>query len=348
MAARIVGLDIGQDTVRAVELENADKASPTVVRYHEIALPEGAVRSGEVRESHTVTAALKRLWASGGFSSKKVVLGMGNQRVLARDLTVPKMGLVQIRESLPFQVQDMLPVPVADALLDFYPISEGEGESGPVVHGLLIAAIKEAVMANITTVRQAGLSPVQVDLIPFALSRVLVRGSAASGTLALIDVGANTTNVVITSDGVPQFVRMIPAGGENLTRALATRLEIGQVQAEAVKRARGLSQAPVTTEIERVTAEVIHQSIGELLNSLRNTLHYFVNTRPNISIDAIVLSGGASNLLGFSNALASVTQLHVTTADPFSTVSVAKAAARTQTSSHAMTVALGLALGSVA
>jgi type IV pilus assembly protein PilM len=348
MATRIVGLDIGQDTVRAVELENADKARPTVLRYHEIALPEGAVRSGEVRESHTVTAALKRLWASGGFSSKKVVLGMGNQRVLARDLTVPKMGLVQIRESLPFQVQDMLPVPVADALLDFYPISEGEGESGPVVHGLLIAAIKEAVMANITTVRQAGLSPVQVDLIPFALTRVLVRGSAGTGTLALIDVGANTTNVVITSDGVPQFVRMIPAGGENLTRALATRLEIGQDQAEAVKRARGLSQAPMTTEIERVTVEVIHQSIGELLNSLRNTLHYFVNTRPNISIDAIVLSGGASNLLGFANALASVTQLHVTTADPFSTVSVAKAAAKTQTSPHAMTVALGLALGSVA
>jgi type IV pilus assembly protein PilM len=348
MAARIVGLDIGQDTVRAVELENADKAKPTVVRYHEIALPEGAVRSGEVRESHTVTAALKRLWASGGFSSKKVVLGMGNQRVLARDLTVPKMGLVQIRESLPFQVQDMLPVPVSDALLDFYPISEGEGESGPVVHGLLIAAIKESVMANITAVRQAGLSPVQVDLIPFALSRVLVRGSVASGTLALIDVGANTTNVVIISDGVPQFVRMIPAGGENLTRALAARLEISGEQAEAAKRARGISQAPATSEIERVTAEVIHQSIGELLNSLRNTLHYFVNTRPNISIDAIVLSGGASNLPGFANALASVTQLHVAPADPFSTVSVAKTAAKTQTNPHAMTVALGLALGSVA
>ena len=114
MATRIVGLDFGNDTVRAVELENAEKARPVVVRYGEIAVPEGAIRSGEVREVLTVAAAVKKLWSTAGFTSKDVVLGMGNQRVLARDLTVPRMSITQIREALPFQVQDMLPVPVAD------------------------------------------------------------------------------------------------------------------------------------------------------------------------------------------------------------------------------------------
>src|SRR5215216_4408615 len=125
MAKRIVGLDLGFDRIRAVEVRNADKSRPVVTKAASIAVPSGAIVSGEVREIHTVAAAIKKLWATGGFSSKDVVIGVGNQRVLARELAVPKMGLTQIREALPFQVQDMLPVPVADALLDFYPVSEG-------------------------------------------------------------------------------------------------------------------------------------------------------------------------------------------------------------------------------
>lgn len=349
MATRIVGLDIGKDTIRAVEVENADKAKPTIVRIEEISLPDGAVRSGEVRETHTVTAAIRKLWASGGFKSKNVVLGMGNQRVLARDLTVPKMGIDQIRESLPFQVQEMLPVPIADALLDFYPISEGESENGPVVHGLLIAAIKSSVLPNVNAVRQAGLNPVQVDLIPFALARVLSRGVSATGAMALIDVGANTTNVVVTSNGIPQFVRMIPVGGEDLTKSIASKLELSPQQAEAAKRARGISSEPVNSEAERAVAEIIHQTSGELLNSLRNTLNYFSNTRQSDPVQSIVLSGGAARMTGFARALGEVTRLPVQEADPFGAFEVsahARKSARVEPAS--LTVALGLALGSAA
>src|SRR5919202_772516 len=95
------------------------------------------------------STALKRLWASAGFTSKQVVIGIGGQRVLARDLTVPRMPLKRIRESLPFLVQETLPVPVDQVLLDFYPVELGEGEHGPVVHGLLIAALAATVRANI-------------------------------------------------------------------------------------------------------------------------------------------------------------------------------------------------------
>ena len=63
-------------------------------------------------EPHTVASALKRLWSTTGFRSRNVILGMGNQRVLVRDLSVPRMSAQRIRESLPFLVQDMLPVPV--------------------------------------------------------------------------------------------------------------------------------------------------------------------------------------------------------------------------------------------
>jgi type IV pilus assembly protein PilM len=349
MSNSIVGIDIGRDTIRALEVEGADKARPVIVRAATIPVPEGAVRSGEVREIQTAAAALRSLWSAAGFRTKNVVIGVGNHRVIARELTVPRMPLRQIRESLPFQVQDMIPVPVGEALLDFYPSSEGVTEAGPVVHGLLIAAIKESVEANVAAVQQAGLRPVQVDLIPFALTRVMLRGTHATGTIALIDIGASTTHVVISTDGVPTFVRMIPAGGHNLTDALSRKLEISPDEAEAAKRARGLSSAPVSSAKERLAAETIFGGVNELLQGLRNTFTYFTNARHGATIEAVILTGGGSQLPGLSRALSEVLRLPVVDADPFSTVEVSKAAGATMgADTMSMTVALGLALGSAA
>jgi type IV pilus assembly protein PilM len=348
MATRIVGIDIGSTSVRAVEIEGAMKARPSITRYHEVALPSGAARSGEVLETHTVAAALKKLWSEGGFKSKDVVLGMGNQRVIARDLVVPKASLTQIRESLPFQVQDMLPMPVSEALLDFYPISEGEGESGPVVNGLLVAAVKKSVLANVDAALLAGLTPVEVDLIPFALSRLQARAHGGPETIALVDVGSSTTNVVIIIGGVPQFVRIVPAGGNDVTLGIAMALEIEEGIAENAKRALGLTPTAVNPD-HRPILEQIHRTSGELLNSIRNTLTYFDNTHPVPNVERIVLSGGGSRLAGFAAALQELTRTQVVLSDPFSTLSVSKAVGQQPPEIRdSMSVALGLALGSAA
>jgi type IV pilus assembly protein PilM len=45
---------------------------------------------------------------------------------------------------------------------------------------------------------------VDVDLIPVALSRLLLSRTRTPGTVALVDIGVNTSTVVIATDGVPQ------------------------------------------------------------------------------------------------------------------------------------------------
>ncbi|TFC91457.1 type IV pilus assembly protein PilM [Cryobacterium sp. TMT4-31] len=347
MTANVVGIDIGSASVRAVEVSDAGHSRPTLVRYHEVPLPDGAVSRGEVLEPNTVASALKQLWSTGGFKSKNVVLGIGNHRVVARDLSLPKMSLKRIRESLPFQAQDMISVPVAEALLDFYPISESDGDDGPHVNGLLVAAVKEAVLGNVQAVELAGLNPVDVDLIAFALSRSIFRGAQSGDAVVQIDIGAGTTTVVITYAGTPQFVRLIPTGGQDLTRALMQRLEISEDQAEVLKRSERYVSTPLGQE---TAASVIREVTTELLNSLRNTVNYFVNTRNAVPVSRIVLTGGGARLAGFAEALTEITRLPVLAPDPSQSVGLGRgvrADAFRQTQSTYL-VALGLALGSVA
>ena len=343
---QIVGVDIGSGAIRAVEVTGVGTKRPSVSRFYTMPLPEGAVKNGEVLEINTVSAALKQLWTAARFSSKNVVLGIGNSKVLVRDLSVPKLSQREIRESLPTHVQEMLPVPVAEALLDFYPISESSTETGPVINGLLVAAIKESVLANVKAVQLAGLTPVGVDLIPFALTR-LTSAARMVGNVAHIDVGARTTNVIVTSGGVPQFVRIIANGGQDLTTAIADRLEMPALDAEIAKRTVGLSGVNATAEEEPVVT-VIREVTGNLLNSLRNTLSYFANTRKNDPYSGIVLSGGGAQLLGFADALSEMTRIPVVLGDTFGSIDVAKDAARGTQGQLGLNVALGLALGGAA
>lgn len=349
MAKTIVGVDIGSTTIRGVELADPAKPRPTLLRYAEVPLTESAVSRGEVLEPNTVGALLKQLWSVGGFKSRRVVLGMGNQRVLARDLSVPSAPRERIRESLPFVAQEMLPVPVHDALLDFYPVSESMTETGPMTHGLLIAAVKEAVVGNVKAVQAAGLTPVEVDLIPFALGRLMVTRPRLQGTVALVDVGASTTSVVILLDGVPQFVRIIAAGGDDVTAALSSQLTIPASEAERLKRVHGVASADASADAQAAVTAA-REVVSELLGSIRNTISYFSNTRPNHPVGGIVLTGGGAALPGFVEALAEFTRLPASLGDPFSGIALSRGlnAQKLRHDQAAITVALGLALGSEA
>jgi len=98
----------------------------------------------------------------------------------------------------------------------------------------------------------------------------------------------------------------------------------------------------------RPAVEVIYEVTRELLNSLRNTLNYFANTRENRQVEHVVLSGGAARLPGFAETLASMTSMTVTTADPFAKVQLGKDAKQLAGSPARAAVALGLVLGRAA
>ncbi|WP_029287161.1 type IV pilus assembly protein PilM [Cellulomonas sp. HZM] len=352
--SRVIGLDIGTTHVRAAEVEfgsggPARTAQPTLVRYGETPIPAGAVRDGEVVEASTVATAIKRLWAASKFSHKDVVVGIGNQRVIVRDLELPSMPAAQIRSSLPFQVQDMLPVAVEDAILDYLPTSQVQGEHGPMLRGLLVAATKDTVHANTEVVTAAGLRPVMVDLGAFALTRIMARGELANRTVALVDIGARVTTVVVVASGQPRLVRMLPSGGQDVTEAVAGALGITITDAEQAKRHIGLGYA---TDPELAAgAEAIRTVASSLVEAVRNTFVYYTSSGHGAGIDLVALTGGGSQLPGLGQYLSSATRLPATVGQPLSTLKHDKASGVDRAlleNQHAIALPLGLAFGAAA
>jgi type IV pilus assembly protein PilM len=124
VAKGCIGLDIGSTAVRAVELTGSDP--PSVVKAAQVPLPQGAVENGEVKDPQAVAEALRELWERGGFKAKRVFMGVGNQRVVVREIALPFLPEKELRASLGFQVQEFIPMPVDEAVLDYDPIGEFE------------------------------------------------------------------------------------------------------------------------------------------------------------------------------------------------------------------------------
>jgi type IV pilus assembly protein PilM len=303
MARTRIGLDVGSTAVRAAELTEA--TPPSVVRAAQVPLGPGAVENGEVREAEAVTDALRELWTRGGFKSRKVYMGVGNQRVVVREITLPSMPEKELRQSLGFQVQEFIPMPVAEAVLDFHVIEELEAEGRQMLRLLLVAAQKTMVDTLVGAATAAKLEPVGLDLIPFALVRAV--GSIGAGMEledlggeAVVDVGAHVTNIVVHATGETRFVRILPSGGRDVTNAIARALSVDDEVAERLKRGELVEDVAVTPEEAH---EVAMQRATQFVDEIRSSLEFYTAQTQGARIERVLVSGGGSKLGGLLEIL---------------------------------------------
>jgi type IV pilus assembly protein PilM len=319
MAARVIGLDIGSYAVRAVQLTLGGQ--PTLERFAQVTLPPGAVRDGEVVDPAAVATALRRLWSEGGFRGKRVVVGVANQRVIVRQAELPSMSVQDLRAALRFEAQDLIPIPIEDAILDFQVLEDSVSDGEPRMRVLLAAAQRDMVRSHLAAVEGAGLTATAVDVVPFALVRALTDPGAAfegdGSAEAIVCIGGGVTNVVVHEQGIPRFVRVLLVGGDDITDAIARELDIDLDTAEDLKRRSDMGSGDAAAA---QAANIISNRIGTLVEEIRGSLDYYLAQSQSVPISRVLVTGGGSRLLGLMERLRSQLGGRVEPARPLASV----------------------------
>ena len=343
MANTAVGIDIGTRTITVAEVKQG-KNGPVVTNFGGVELPAGVVREGEILDGESVAVALKELLTSAKVSAKKVWLGVSNQRVVVRQVDLPWMSEDELKESLRYQVQEYIPIPVEEAELDVYVVDEFTADSGERMQRLLlVAGHRDMVTAHVDAAASAGLKPIGVDLNPFAVLRAMGKDSPIDqGNEVLVDIGAGVTNIIVHEAGVPSFVRILVMGGDDITEALGSGLSVSLAEAEAFKR-----QAIVGSDGD-VGSRIVTQQADQFVDEIRSSLDYYQAQTGSSRLSSVVLTGGGSMLRGLPDRLSAALRLPVEVGSPFErlnakdTVYGADDLARVGPS---LAVAVGLALG---
>jgi type IV pilus assembly protein PilM len=323
MAKGSVGLDVGSTAVRAAEVALGG-GQPSLVRAAQVPLAAGAVENGEVREPHVVTEAIRELWQRGGFKTRQATLGVGNQRAVVREVTVPALPPKELSQALPFQIQELIPIPLEDAVLDHDVLDEFEQEGTRMLRLLVVAAQRTMVTTMVDAATQAKVEPVGVDLVPFALIRSVGQGDGLNldesgmGGEAIVDVGADVTNICVHERGVARFVRILPSGGRDVTRALADALSVSEEEAESLKWGQPVEGAPSPAEVQ----SIVDRRAGVLVDEIRSSLDFYRAQMPDSEVSRVLVTGGGSKLPGFVERLRDRMGGRVERGHPFGKVAV--------------------------
>ncbi|MEX2420912.1 MAG: type IV pilus assembly protein PilM, partial [Actinomycetota bacterium] len=239
------------------------------------------------------------LWSRGGFRSKQVVMGVGNQRVVVREVALPSVPEKELRESLAYQVQEFIPISVDEAVLDYDMLGEFEHEGRKMMRLLLVAAHRAMVNTVVEATETAKLQLVGLDLNPFALVRAVgaIDGSLedeAEGEEAIVDIGSHVTNISAHDRGVTRFVRILPSGGRDVTMAIARSLGINEEDAERLKRGEAVDGGPSLDEARTLAMTRASSFVDEI----RSSLQFYTAQSPGTRIGRILLTGGGSKLNG--------------------------------------------------
>ena len=179
---------------------------------------------------------------------------------------------------------------------------------------LLTAAPKELVSRYVELFKEVGLQLVGLETESFALERSLVGNDR--NPIMVIDIGNQSTSIIIIADGVPTHSRSIDVGGKTITKSLVEIMGISEKQAEQFKRDMGVS---VTTE----TFEKLPQPIRNVINSIVNEIRYILNiyqSQNKKPISKIVFTGGSAFLANLTSYIQSIFNLKAYVGDPWARV----------------------------
>lgn len=306
--SRAIGLEIDNGAARAVEM-TGKAGAPNLATLGAVSLPGGAVKEGLIYEPNLVGEALKKLWQKVGFSSREVFLGVSNQGVLVRHITIPKVPANKLKNVITFQAQEHLPIPLQSVVMDYKVLGEtagsGEAESGLEI--LLVAARKEMLDKFLEALTIARLEPVDIDASSMVLISLLP-DKAVKMNLLLVNVANGLNNILVSAKGKPRLARLGLAKINDLADSLGCSLD------ETFR---------ITSNDDRASS-ILTGWLNNLAIELRSSLTYYQDQPDSLPVEGVLLSGSGALCHGITKHLEDYLDLPVRIFNPLKEYNPAK------------------------
>jgi type IV pilus assembly protein PilM len=347
----IVGLKIGASQIAAARVAN--NGSVELLQVARQPLEPGVVVGGELQDAAALSAALKSFFRKHKLPKRGVRLGIANNRIGVRIFELegiddPK----QLANAIRFRAQEVLPIPVDEAVLDYRVLDERTDENGVNVRRvLLVVAYRDLIERYVDACRKAGLRLVGIDLEAFALLRALgapPQDERAEAATVAVSVGHDRSTLAVSDGRVCEFTRVLNWGGATVDATVAEALQVELAEAEAVKRALSLGDDAIPEGLSEEQAtdarEAIRRTVWAFARELVSSLQFYQSQAGSLEIAGLTVTGGSAHLPGLAEELATLIGVPVTVGDPLARVTVREGVSADEHEVGSLAVAIGLGI----
>jgi Tfp pilus assembly PilM family ATPase len=263
-------LELGQSSLKVL---NGDAG---------LELPLERLENGRLTDacSARLTHSLREFLKKKGWQPRvRAVCAIGARGVSLRRLGLPPSTKEDLQRVLRLQIESEFPLPPDELAWGYRQIDAAKpsGTSATVRHEAIVVAVKKEVLQEYSRILTGcGVNPV------FTLAALARSGLCRQprGAYAMLDIGRSHSELMCFEDGVPTSIRILPWGGEDLTRSIARALGITRDEAEKLKI--NLDQEPAGSA-ER--GQKIQDAMADALEALA------AGIRGNWAGQALYLSG---------------------------------------------------------
>lgn len=330
----VIGVDIGSSGIKIVQLKN-DNGIAVLETYGTVSFGgyvQNAYNGQAVNPNHDQTIqAIKDLVKEANITTLESAVAIPSASSLVFLLELPaNVSQKDLATVVPTEARRYIPVPITEVALDWWVVPDEEvlegTEDSPtgVPSGVRASSTKKVLAAAIhnealsrfqEVVRDAQMKTDFFEIEMFSNVRSCV-GQDLS-TVVLVDFGASKTKVSVVRRGVLQDFHIINRGAQDVTRVLATGLNVSLPKAEELKKKFGISGGPEYPQMTQVVTNSLEYTMAEINNII---LAY--EKKYNQSIDKIMISGGGSALPGLSDFMSQKLPAQVVKSNPFARVKI--------------------------
>lgn len=339
----IFALDIGTRSVIGLVAVMRDERL-TILDHERLEYTQRAMRDGQIEDIDLVAQCISKvrqhLEERLGIKLKKAAIAAAGRALQTRRITVErKLNRSEIINTETIRMMELNAIEQAQTeimnaeterqrdfycvghtiinyTLDGYEMAEVQGHYGSVCVMTVIAAfLPRAVVESLySAVEKSGLEVDSLTLEPIAAMNMVIPQEVRMLNLALVDIGAGTSDIAISKAGEVIAYDMVTLAGDELTENLMKQYLVDFDTAEQIKR-----QLHDQTDIKFIDILGFEQTItyDETVQVMNNTVDNLVDVVADkilelngVAPTALYLVGGGSMYVGLAQKFAQRLQLN--------------------------------------
>lgn len=292
---RVIGLDIGSYSIKAVEIVNTFK-SYEIANFYENVIPHVSELDPDV----VIPACMEQLFQENSLKADRIITAMPGQYISSRIMSFGFSDPRKIEAAILSELEDVVPFNMDDMIIDHQILGSMNNQTVT----LAVMTRKNFLRSFLEHLQRIDIDPKLVDVDSLAFYNLAAHMDLPSGQcIGLIDVGHEKTSVCIVQDGVLRMFRSINLGGRYLTEFLARDLETDFPEAQRVKHkvSRVFCDADQGADLsgdDRKIVERMTLAANAIVKELGRTFYAF-KTWEKEPLARLWLSGGTSRIKNF-------------------------------------------------
>ena len=278
MASRMIGVEIGSNTLKLVVCAGGVVKRAAVTR-----MPEDLVREGRVTSPAAMVDFLKKMLKQAGIRPGPCALVLPSQQVIAHHVTMPVMNETELMLNLPFEFRDFVGRDGGKYDYDYSVMSVNDG-----VMELYAAAVPKAVVEEYYSIfKKAGMTLKVAIPAEMAWLNLINNNKDLPRKLCVVDIGHNQTRVNIFVDGNFVMGKAIEMGGSLIDETIAAEQQVDSYVARTRK------EANMNKVLNAEFCQEAYQALAIEVMKITNFFSY-TDTSEGGSLEHLYYCGGSS------------------------------------------------------